>query len=228
MTDELEAVFEVEESTTETTEDGKGEEAEASTEETTEEAEAEIAETDEVVTESEPPADNTVPKAAMLDWRRKAQEAQAEVKNLRKQLPKSDGEPDIYEDPDAWKQWQKDQMEQTHLQETQAELAVRIEDSRSKALEEIPDFITAENAFMVRQQSEPDLAQQMLSHPDPAKFAYEKGMEFIDGLRGTTQETTQETKSAAPSLATATAQGSNSTQKESMVDLDDLFADQNY
>lgn len=223
---ELDDVFEEEtEVSTETEETTEEENTEG--EETAETEETETAEVEE--SEEEVPATpepKLVPLAAVQDERRKRQELEQRLQALESKLPKPNDEPDIYEDPDAWKEWNRNQIIEEQNREASRRLETRINESRERMLETAEDFTRAENAFMVMVQSDPSLTQQMLESLDPAKFAYEKGNEFLNSL---IQPVPTKAPNIPVSLAKASAKGANAVEVEK--DDDDLkamFADQKY
>jgi len=212
------------------------------------EAKAEVKAEEEAVStgeqKTEPPSDQkpkSVPIAALLDERRKAQQYKEEVEQLRKQIPQPDEAPDPYEDLDAYKEWVRNEAIREINEAKQAEQAELIEQSRSEMMEKYEDYTDMEKVFSVLNAYDPTLADEMIKDPrSAAKFAYDKGKEYIDSLKGTPEEISKEVselseaekrlKSAvtAPSLASATAQASNSTPVEVEEDLDTMFGDQAY
>lgn len=228
--DEPKAEEETEQSEVETeTEDVKGEEETSETEEETEEAEPPSAQ--------EP---TLVPIAALKDERRKAQDLKEEVKSLKSQIPQADSAPDPYDDLEGYNEFMRNQWEQEQIQKQTAEFAEIVEDSRKVMLENHEDFPQMEELFYVLANQNEDLKQEMFKSPDPAKYAYDASKSYLQAQKDTllaeiNAENTTETEEVpknpalkAPSLATATAQASNSAPVEKEEALEDLFGDQAY
>lgn len=222
---ELNDVFEEDsnEETTEVTEKVETEETEDKAEEGEEKVEEVSNETEETAS-TEP---KMVPLAALQDERRKRQERDRELEDLRSRLPKSSDEPDMYEDPEAWKEWNRNQIIAEETEKQSQIMEQRINESREKMLESKSDFLQKENAFLVAVQQDPNLTQQMLSSLDPAKFAYEKGEEFIKSLVDPTEIKDVKPKSPV-SLANVSAKGANTVEVEEEESFDEMFADQKY
>lgn len=208
-------------------EEPKGEEPE---EPTVDEPSVEEPEEPETPSDKEP---TLVPVAAVQDLRRKNRELKEQLEEANKYRPKDNTEPDMYEDPEGWKAWNRNQIESEYVQRSQAEQSERIESSRSKMLE-VDDYIDAENEFMVHAQRDQDLRDQMLNHKDPARFAYEKGKEFKEQREKAIidkylAQNPDKAKKPVPklSLATATAPP-NTVEVEEEEDLKDMFAGQGY
>lgn len=233
--------------------ENEADDAETKTEETPEsesedkvdDAEASTGETEDKPEEGEskdtgpPPEPTLVPIAALHDERRKAQQYKAENETLKKQIPKSDEEPDVLDDPEAWKDFQRTKIEKEHIVAQQAEFTERFETSRSVMLEKHDDYLKIEKEFYFLASQDEALALEMTKATDPALFAYEKGNEHRNAQKETlraevlteaSNSTEKETPAAVkvPSLATATDQGSNSTPVEKDEDLEDMFDDQSY
>lgn len=194
------------------------------TEENVQESEEEPQEPEEKVEEEEPTSPKMVPLAAVQDERRKVKELREELESLKSKLPKANDEPDMYEDPEAWKQWNREQIQNEYRQETSRQLEKRINDSRDQMIESHADFAQKESAFLLMVQQDPTLTQQMLESVNPAKFAYEKGSEFINSLLPTSKPKPKQ----PPNLATVTSKGSNNVRVEVENDLDSMFEDQRY
>jgi len=211
----------------------EGETEEAEETEEVEEVEEAEEETKGETEESAPPADNEpklVPLAVVHDERRKTQELKAEVERLKSQLPQDDDAPDPMEDLEGYNAYQRTKWEKEALQE-------RIEKSRNKMLEEKPDYTDLENIFMVLSAQTPSLVEELNIHPDPARFAYEKGKAYLDNqkemlraeiLSEQSPEPEEKPKVRTPNLATATAQASNTTPIEEEEAMDEMFGDMPY
>lgn len=191
--------------------------------------------------DTEPPAvkDPTlVPIAALQDERRKAQLLKEEVSQLKSQIPQPSEAPDPEENIDAYNAWMRNQWEQEQIDAQSAKFATLVEESRSAMLEKHDDYKKVEEVFYVLANLNEDLKQDMFDSKDPALFAYTEGKAYLQSLRdGALAEVEKDpiipekvVPSAlnVPSLATATAQASNSIQVEKDNDLDDMFDDQKY
>lgn len=229
--DELETYFEGQETTEVETEVEEEPETEDNPE--TEETETEVE--SETTTDKE---NKSVPLAALLDERGKAQKYKEELEKLREQIPTKDEEPDIYEDPEGWKEWNRNKILSEQRAEIENERSTRINQSRSKMLETHEDYAVLEKVFELMSVEDPSLVNEMLNHPDPASFAYEKAKaykaEVLKSLSGETEETETEsqkrnkTATQMPNLATATAKGRTIPDVEKEEDIEDVFADQTY
>lgn len=162
--------------------------------------------------EPEPePAPQTVPLAALQDERRKRQELEAQIEQLRDQSPK----PDIFEDPDAV------------LEKLKAEVIGHadqrwINASRAMVMASKPDYVEREAVFMELTQGNPSLVSEMMKADNPALFAYEtarkhaeyQDMQNVDDLKAKMRaeikaelEAEMGGSAPRPSLATTTAAG---------------------
>lgn len=202
-------------------------------------------------TETETPATEeptSVPIAALHDERRKLQAARDENEKLKAQLPQDEtGAPDLYDEPDAYKQWVKDQAVTELYQE-------RVNDSRTKMLEEHADYESVEKTFMMLAGQDESLVDKMKAHPEPARFAYDTAVAHKESQRqglkdelraeilaemdkgGDTEtveltEAEKRNKSAieTPNLTTAAATGKNTVQVEKDDEsLDEMCSDMKY
>jgi len=218
---------------------------ESSGEEQAEKPEAESQETEEPVAEEEPEP-TMVPIAALHDERRKREALKEEAEKLRSQLPQEDSEaPDMYDDPEGYKAYVRQQVENDLY-------ADRVETSRAQMLEKHEDYEDKESTFLFLASKDKSLADEMSKHPEPARYAYEKAVEFENSkivsleekLRakimaelGQTTESKPEPseddkrkKSALemPNLTKATATDSNTQPIEKDNDLDGMFDDLKY
>lgn len=120
-------------------------------------------------------------KKAAIDERRKRQATEQRIAALEEQLRQAtqgmQKAPDMFEDPEGFSQWQ-DQKRQHDL--TQMKLAMS-ESMFRDSLEQqgkADEFEEAAEYFKAETQRNPALVQQMLNHPNPAKFVYQTGMRF--------------------------------------------------
>lgn len=176
-----------------------------------------------------------VPKAAMLDERRKRQLLQEENERLRGQLPKQEDDVDFYEsdqaeyDRNLRNKWESEMRE--HQQRVQSD---NLNKSRSAQLELHDDYLEMEKIFELMTTSDESLIGDMLASQDAASFAYNKAKEYKASLIGGKPEVEPEVEveksevDAPISLATATATASNTVQVEKEEDIDDVFADIKY
>lgn len=172
----------------------------------------------------------SIPKQAYHEEKRKRQYYQKESERLQSLIPKTDEAPDYNEDPEAYDRFQRDKWNQEQTQAQESAWNDRLEKSREASLIEHEDHVQVENVFSAFARQDPTLLQSFFDAPDPAKFAYDKGKEILAGLtKGEIPEKEPEKpeeKPAAlttPSLATATAQASNSVHVEKDIDLDGIF-----
>lgn len=219
--------------------DDKADDVEVETEEVkTDDTEAEIEAKGAETQESETPSDEepkSIPITAYHEEKNKRQHLETENKRLQGLIPKTNEAPDYNEDPEAYDRYKENQWRQGQVQEQETVWNDRLEKSREKSLIEHEDHVQVENIFSAFARQDPALLQEFFTSPDPAKFAYDKGKEILAGLNKgeapKAPELSEEKPSPAlktPSLATATAQASNSTEVEKDIDLDDMFDDQKY
>lgn len=165
--------IEAESTTGETETEDKGE-TESPSEEPQEATEGE-SEAQPEEAESEPPSDNegeSVPRQALLDERRKRQEAQEEAERLKREygIQQDEEAPDPRDDPEGYEKYVRQKVERENWEK-------RVTQSRERMLEKHADFEEKEKHFVQLAQQNPDLVKQMNEHPDPAGFAYEKAQE---------------------------------------------------
>lgn len=165
MTESLEDILsdtqEAVEEPAEQTPEAPAEEPKAAEEKPQESGEAKEPEKEDSTPESE-----SWTKAAVMDERRKRQALERELEQLRK--PKAEPKrPDVFEDPDG---------AFSHMQQQfQQELATqRIAMSRDNMQMLKPDYDDMEQVFIKMAEDNPALVEQMRSHPNPARFAYEQ------------------------------------------------------
>lgn len=206
--------------------------------------------------ETATPADEkpkSVPIAALHDERRKRKLAEDENESLRRQIPQGEdtAEPDRFDEPEAHDEWMRNKWQSKQDADSQAAFIASVEDSRSAALAAHDDFLEIEDVFYGLANRDESLKREMFDSKDPATFAYEKGKEHLASQREKlrdeliaegytkadadevsdaviTSETKETPKKKVPSLATATAAASNSTQVEKEEDINDMFGDQAY
>jgi len=177
----------------------------------------------------------SIPITAYHEEKNKRQHLEAENKRLQGLIPRTDEAPDYNEDPEAYDRYMREKWNKEQVADQESVWNDRLEKSREASLIEHEDHVQVENIFSAFARQDPTLLQSFFDSPDPAKFAYDKGKEILAGLNKgeipKTPEPSEEKPSSAlttPSLATATAQASNTTHVEKDIDLDDMFDDQKY
>lgn len=105
--------------------------------------------------------------AAVLDERRKRQELERQLEELRAKEKPEDTRPDVFEDPDGAFSHVEQRFNQKILNE-------RITLSRALMEDRHADYADKEAVFVGMAKENPDLIRQMQEHPFPAKFAYEQ------------------------------------------------------
>lgn len=184
--------------------------------------------------EPAPPADKEeklVPKAALHDERRRRQQAEEELKDLRKLIPATDEEPDAYEDQDAWKEWYKNKMQGEQKAAQEKLTKDRLDKSRSKMLEAESDYEAMERLFGVMLADDPSLRDKMLASGDEGKFVYDTAKKYREEQLNPTKKPKPEPETPeidGANLATATAQDTNTPKVEKEESLEEMFDDQKY
>lgn len=169
--------------------------------------------------------------AALQKVRQEKRELANKLKEFESQKS-SDQEPDMYEDPEGWKAWNRKQVQLEVIKKDQDAFTERLEISRDNMLDKYDNYEQVETIFSAFANQDKALAQELFESKDPAKFAYEKGLEFIKELTGekpaVTDEQIEKVTSKMPNLAKATAKGSNHTEVEKPLELNDMFGDLKY
>lgn len=158
-----------------TTESGAGTETKADkagTEAGTEETDADSA------PETPSGEDQSVPRQALLDERRKRQEAEERLRQLE---PADEEAPDPTDDPEGHERYLRAKWEREQWQE-------RATKSRDRMLEKQPDYEEKEKHFLYLASQDPELIKQMNEDPDPAAFAYNKAKESLDAQEQAIEE----------------------------------------
>lgn len=122
------------------------------------------------------------------EWEKKAKDFEAQNSELQRRLqaaqqpqfqPQQQPQrqqpqrqrPDPWTDPEGAMAFDRDMLaQQQHMQVFETRVALSEEMMASK-----PDFAEMKNLFVEAARANPYLAQQMVQHPLPAKFAYEQG-----------------------------------------------------
>jgi hypothetical protein len=172
-------------------------------------------------------------ETAYLDEKRKRQELEERLAALEK--PKAKEDVDLFADPEGFKKSLRDEMK------TEA-FSIRAGISRDLLMETKPDYEAKEAKFLEMAKADPSLAEKLKTHANPAKFAYETAakqialdeigdpvayreklkQELLAELNGSkpADKPAKQPIEKAPSLATASAAGSNtSVVKKSLEDM---------
>lgn len=146
----------------------------------------------EVTTEAAkpvPPTEQTgLPKeefAALKDERRKRQELEREVVELRQQFTQrqqpQEVPADFWDNPEGFMAQRFDQFGEQLLQRfQQQQLTERIDASEAAAAARYADYDDARRAFQQAAMANPSLVKQMTAASDPAEFAYTTGKRAMD------------------------------------------------
>jgi hypothetical protein len=176
-----------------------------------------------------------VPKAALLDERRKRQALEDRLSVLEKLVPKQEDEaPDPYRDLDKYNEFQRKKWEREQIENSRKERISKIEKRRTELLEQNPDFEEAERVFEILSIRDPNLGRELMESPDPVSFAYEKGRTYIKEVLSpakvlsTEMLDESEKPSKKPNLAKATAGATNKVEVDNEPTLKGVFADQDY
>jgi hypothetical protein len=125
----------------------------------------------------------TVPKAALLDERKKRQEYERKVKELEEKYSQQNNQsstqnkqeekvPDFYENPDERFAFEQKKLEEKLLTE-------RIRMSAALVSAEKPDYIEMTDAFKEAVASNPQLEFALYNSANPALFAYNEGKKYL-------------------------------------------------
>lgn len=158
----------------------ESEDDQAESEETDEET-GESEETEEAESETPSEEEGSVPRRALIDERRKRQDLEKQVQELRQKHEPDEEAPDPTDDPEGYEKylrakWEKEQWEKTANR------------SREKAMETHPDYEEKERHFLFLASQDPELVRQMNEDPDPASFAYTKAKESLDAQEKAVEE----------------------------------------
>lgn len=174
-------------------------------------------------------------KSAYLDEKRKRQELEEKLAALEK--PRAKDDVDLFADPEGFKQSLREEMKQEAY-------SIRSGISREILMENKTDYLEKEAKFLEMAKADPSLAQKVMAHANPAKFAYETAAkqmqldeigdpvayreklkaEILAELKGSEEKPdkpAKQTTERPPSLATASAAGSNTVQPKKT--LEELF-----
>ena len=119
--------------------------------------------------------DQLVPLSAMLDERRKRQEAEDKLAKFEEEQP-NEQIPDPVEDPEGYKTFMSDKQAQESLK-TKINLSRSILMSMEGYKD---DYQDKENHFIEMCKTNPTLAAQMNASDNPAKFAYDSATEDLE------------------------------------------------
>lgn len=117
---------------------------------------------------------SSVPIAALKDERRKRQELERELAELKKPKPAEPVQrPNAAEDPEGAIQHAETVIEQRLRNE-------RVVSSRNIMVSVKPDYLEKEKIFVELANANPDLVREMHQHESPAMFAYNKAIEHLE------------------------------------------------
>lgn len=111
-------------------------------------------------------------KAAVLDERKKRQALEAELESLRRQQQPEAKKVDLFEDPEGYQKQVEQSIQKARIED-------RISLSREIFASMKDDYEEAEAAFVDLAKQHPQLVDEMLASPVPAKFAYEQGKKAL-------------------------------------------------
>lgn len=126
---------------------------------------------------SEPPKEAVEPdswtKAAVLDERKKRQALEAELEALKRAQQQPEAKKvDLFEDPEGYQKHVEQSIQKARIED-------RISLSREIFASMKEDYEEAEAAFIDMAKQFPQLVDEMLAAPVPAKFAYEQGKKAL-------------------------------------------------
>lgn len=126
------------------------------------------------------PGEKLVPLSALEDERKKRQKAFERLDELEKRLEdvQRKPRPDEFMDPDGAAAWDREESERRAEAETVKQRDERIASSQEIMREIHEDYDEMEAVFAEAAERDRSLAVQMVNHPAPAKFAYQKGKEL--------------------------------------------------
>lgn len=167
---------------------------------------------------AKPSEEESWTKTAYLEEKRKRQERERELEELKRSMNQGKKEDiDLLGDPEKAAELIEKRAESKALKRS-------IELSRDLMMDVKPDYEEMEKIFIEMAKDEPSLANKMLSSPNPAKFAYEtarkhKMLQDIGDPEAYREkvrqevlaELTQKRSSKAPSLAKTTSAGGTKT-----------------
>lgn len=120
----------------------------------------------------EAPEPNLIPRDALLDERRKRQELEKQVRELtqrmQQQPPQEQQKPDWFTDPETAAEYLQREVQRQIFED-------RVHRSEETMLEKYPDYAEKRDLFAEAAAQDPILAQRLVKHPNPAKFAYDVG-----------------------------------------------------
>lgn len=111
-------------------------------------------------------------KAAVLDERKKRQALEAELEALKRQQQPEAKKVDLFEDPEGYQKQVEQSIQKARIED-------RISLSREIFASMKDDYEEAEAAFIDMAKQFPQLVDEMLAAPVPAKFAYEQGKKAL-------------------------------------------------
>lgn len=142
-------------------------------------------ETTEVVAEAAPPAaekppedkppPDHVPTRALQDERRKRQELERELAELRQKAEATTAKPNLFEDPDSWEKALDERVEKklAGVREQSEQRFLALVEQAAKARHK--DFEDMAVVFAETAKTTPGLIDEARNAPDPAEFIYQAG-----------------------------------------------------
>lgn len=123
--------------------------------------------------------------AALKDERRKRQDLERQLAEMRDQISRPQPQPeppaDFWEDPQSFMARQFEQFGNQFRERLRHEQQIeRIDVSEASARSKYADYDDAFHAFRQAVETNPALAQQMMQSGDPAEFAYRKGRTALE------------------------------------------------
>lgn len=112
-----------------------------------------------------------VPRAALMDERRKRQELEKQFVELQRAIQAQQPQPqapDLYADPEHYAATLRSHVEQ-------ANFATRVEVTELVMSEKHPDYAEKRDLFIATAEQDPALIMKMMKSANPAKFAYDMG-----------------------------------------------------
>lgn len=118
------------------------------------------------------PSGDWIPRKAVEDERRKRQELERKVAEFEARLNQPRQEP---QPPPDWDIDPRTAAQQFQAQVQEQLYRTKVEMAQEFLRERLPDFDDVVSVAVERAKADPRLHQQIVSHPNPAKFAYDVG-----------------------------------------------------
>jgi len=175
--------------------------------------------------------EQTVPLKALLEARRKTHELEDRLAKIEQLNAPPAEAPNPVTNPNEYEKFIEKKL-------TVKELESRINNSRSEMLGQHADYEDMEDTFLFITRKNPGLITEMNKHPEPARFAYEKGKEHMQVQRQKIEaeiltatqgnqvkdfDKRKASATGAPDLTGATAIGKNSSAVSVLPSVKELF-----